>query len=62
MCQYDILKVLFTKFECKGSIRGVNVDIFAVWDGKWARILDFLRFLSSEYSLLYGNKSLLTPY
>ncbi len=42
MCQYEILKVLLKKIEWKGSVGGVKVDIFAVWDRKWARLQDFL--------------------
>ncbi len=41
MYQYDILKVSFKKIVWKGSIGGVKVDIFAVWDKKWAQIKDF---------------------
>ncbi len=61
-CQYDVLKVSSKKIEWKVSIGGVKVDIFVVWDRKWAWFLDFCRFLSSEYSLLYGNNTLFTLY
>jgi hypothetical protein len=62
MCQYDILKALFEKLSGRGPLGVSKLKFlrFGTISGLNYRI--FWWFLSSEYSLLFGNETLFTPY